>query len=166
MFSLTFVLMETCSRDVVVLSAWQKILPYNYQAPWKLAAVFCEQLFQLCCFIVCYCFLSSWLFPDWIKIHFLPLKIACSGLNSQNRLKTGSCICFSKWFVPSLWPVLSSAWWGKPMIPAPCARITQHSWSWCFMLRKREWNAQWGRGGIECDTCQMSHLALLRLACG
>ena len=175
--------MEILSRDVVVFSAWESLIYFvtvnrlyeNLQlysvnnCIFSLVAILDQIKYN-----VCYCFFSFWLFPDWnkkySKIHFLLHKIAYSQLNSQNCLKTGNCICFSKWFTPSCWPVLSSTWCGRATVPAPCARSpsTWHSWSWqySFMLHKREWNAHWSRGGTEYDTCQMSHLALLQLAGG
>lgn len=175
--------MEILSRDVVVFSAWESLIDFvtvnRLHEKLQLGSVN-NCFFSLVAVLdqikynVCYCFFSSCSFPVWnkkySKIHFLLCKMACSELNSRNCLKMGNCVCFSKWFMPSCWPVLSFAWWGKPMIPVPRARSpsTRLSWSWwhCFMLRKHEWNAYWSRGGTKYDTCQMSHLALLQLACG
>lgn len=175
--------MKILSRDVVVFSAWESLIYFvtvnRLRENLQLYSVDNWFFFSLVAILdqikynVYYCFFSSWLFPDWSKkysnIYFLLHKIAHSELNSQNCLKTGNCICFSKWFMPSCWPVLSSAWWGKPTIPVSLARSpsTWRSWSrWhCFMLHKHEWNANWSRGGTKYDTYQMSHLALLQFAC-
>lgn len=101
--------MEILSRDVVVFSAWESLIYFvtvnrlyeNFQlysvnnCICSLVAILAQIKYN-----VCYCFFSFWLFPDWnkkySKIHFLLHKIACSELKSQNCLKTGDCICFSK----------------------------------------------------------------------